>query len=271
MLATKEETVQETQRRAIELGLTGEQVRNGGHSWYNHSSTGNIGSATIEFLKDRILKGESPVDAFEKIKGVNNEFKIQAIQLGLNREDLEGLDWNNTDSNFYQGSATIEYLRKCPIEVTLKRALANIRGDKRRVQKIIDNQNAGITAGLDPIQVYAVPLTTNQIIKITNGKLYNDVVPEGAKFILELEQRKEQRKQYTIGAASEAISEIMEIKKIKAPEEVDFGARIASHLTTEQGEMLAKVTTKTLQGAKTFEQMEINRQTSEREEGGQNR
>ena len=132
---------------------------------------------------------------------------------------------------------------------------------------IVNNKNAGISAGLSPIQVYATPLTREQINRIENGEPYKDVVPEGHKFILELEQRK----QYTIGAASEAISKIMEIKEIEAPEKVGFGARIAYHLTTKQGEMLAKVTTKTLEGAKTFEQIEINRQTKEREKGGQNR
>ncbi len=253
-----------SESEAIELGLNREDLV--GHNWYNDSSTGNIGSATIEFIKDQISKGESALDAFQKIKGVNNEFEIQAMQLGLNTEDLVGLDWNNTDKNFYQGSATIEYLRKCPVEVTLKRALANIRGDKRRIQNIIDNQNAGISAGLDPIQVYAVPLTRNQIVKITNGELYEDIVPEGHKFILELEQGKQY---YTIGAASEAISEIMKSREIEATEKEGFGRRIAAHLTTQQGEMLAKITKATLRGATTFKQNEIAKQKKDEEKGPQ--
>ena len=253
--------------KAIKLGLKREDLE--GHSWDSTNENDYIGGRTITYLQDQISKGKDVSEAFKEIKGLDNGYQIRAIEKGLKREDLKGHDWVSNNENNYSGRRSIVYLESCPAEIPLKRAMANIRGCK--MIDIENNKNAGISAGLSLIQVYAAPLTSIQVIQIQNGELYNDVAPEGAKFILELEQRKEQRKQYTIGAASEAISKIMEIKEIEAPEKVGFGARIASHLTTKQGEMLAKVTTKTLEGAKTFEQIEINRQTKEREKGGQNR
>ena len=83
-----------------------------GHDFRDNEINGNCGQRTIQYLKKQISKRKDVSEAFEEIKGLNNGFKIQAIQLGLKIQDLSEHHWENNKLNGYCGMRTIEYLRK---------------------------------------------------------------------------------------------------------------------------------------------------------------
>ena len=270
--------------QAIQLGLKIQDLSE--HHWENNKLNGYCGMRTIEYLKKQISEGKDVSKAFEEIKGLDNGHKIEVIGFGFEKKDLEDLsghDWQNTDSNRYNGWCTISYFWACPREIPLRKAMANLKHnlnhDNRWVQDILTIHNRGNLAFISPEQVYASNITEEQIVRIENGESYADVVPEGAKFILENPKSvshysnvEKRRQQYVTGAASEAISLIMkDIPKAPknetsrreiyiAPENESFGEKIASYLTPEEGKMLSQVTKETLNVAKYFKKKEKDEQ-----------
>ena len=238
------------QIEAIELGLTREDFLEG-HDWTSENwLNGCQASHTVGYLQRQVLKGVSPSDAFKKIKGLNG-FQIEAIELGLTREDLEGHNWNAAD-----GSEALNYLRNRPLnDVSAQQAMNNIRGlANMQIKALRDARYEGMEFGITATQAYVTVFDQDKLRRIRDGESYRDVAPEGYEAILKIEQRKQQ---YAVGATSG----FLEAKDLNP----DLANKIAPHLTPEAGGVLARITKKTAAEARTFKQKEMARQQTEKE------
>jgi hypothetical protein len=218
------------QIQAIDLGLTREQLA--GHNWDNRDTAGYTAVTTLNYLKKQISQQEDPSRAFDKIKGLNG-LQIQAIDLGLTREQLAGHNWNN---RIYELTAdkTLEYLRKCPDELSKGQAIENIKTlNGYQIKDIMDLQKEAMENGLTVLQVYVVNLNREQVDKIKNGETYENVVPLGHNKILLIEERK----QFGMGATAGFINSINQTNGHGQ----DLSKILSNHLTVEKQILLAQV------------------------------
>jgi BarA-like signal transduction histidine kinase len=225
--------------RSIGRSLTREQLLQG-HNWNNEY----VVKATLHYLRIR------PVDvcasqAMDQIRGLN-QHQIKAMELnrnigrGLTKEQLlQGHDWNNE----HQAEATLNYLRKCPVDVSLSQAMDNIRGfESGKIKSMIKAYNRGINElKLTNEQVYIRRFDQVMFDRIKKGETYEAVCKEAYKEV-------EKRKRCTIGAASGAFQLMMEglggvgqeVKKLEGRSLEDLGQPIAQYLTSRDCQNMAQ-------------------------------
>lgn len=249
--------------QGMTLGLTKEQAQT--FKWENGCLFGNIAESAIKYLSDQCSKGIPAPQALGEIKDLNG-FQIQAMTLGLARKDLEGHIWDNeilranhnpSNPNNKRADLTLEYISDRPNDISAQEAMNNIRGlNGEEIENVINAQKLGIRVGLSDIETYVVRLTMDQVLRIINGELYRDVVPEGHKTILEMEQKK----QYAIGATSGLMASI----GLKGEEEL---ATIITPLLKPIDIInLSRANKETRDSAVTFAKREITKQEEEGKE-----
>ncbi len=168
--------------KAESLGLTMEQALAGGrHIWNDKDDSGKIASSTLKYLSLPRPADVTIQQAFEEIKGLNG-FRIQAMCLGLTREQTDGHYWSSNFSNDYSrpGECTLEYLRNCPITIPIEQAMANIRdsrGDKPK--RILESTKRGrIELHLTREQLYAGEFGPEQFdaaVRNARGQNHNNI------------------------------------------------------------------------------------------------
>ena len=249
--------------QGMTLGLTKEQAQT--FKWENGCLFGNIAESAIKYLSDQCSKGTPAPQALGEIKDLNG-FQIEAMTLGLAKKDLEGHIWDNEILRANRGNRpnpdsrranlTLQYLRDRPNDISAQEAMNNIRGlNGEEIESAINTQKLGIRVGLSDIETYVVRLTMDQVLRIMNGELYKNVVPEGHEAILKMEQKK----QYAVGA----ISGLMASIGLKGEEEL---ATIITPLLKPIDIInLSRANKETRDSAVTFAKREIIKQEEEKE------
>lgn len=98
-----------------------------GHDWDNDLTKANSENFILEYKINNSSSGKSydelNKEAYDLIKGLNS-YEITAIKLGLTRENLRDIDWNNK----IIAEETLIYLKSKPDNADINQIIDNVRG-----------------------------------------------------------------------------------------------------------------------------------------------
>lgn len=138
------------QIRAVrDFGLNQNDMKD--HDWHNRK----IALKTLSFLGGYSRSRTS--SAMDYIKGLN-QYQIEAIDCGLNKNDLENHNWNDD----LTAQETLKYLKKDNNVFNIHRKMNNIRGvDGKEIAKINLIYDRAIENGHNPSEIYSEILSNN--------------------------------------------------------------------------------------------------------------
>ena len=120
----KREELNGNEIQALKLGLTRDQL--GDHKWDNDDYGGRTGEQTLKYISER-PGGTTAPEAMDNIRGLQGN-QIQALKLGLTRDQLGDHDWYNDDYKKGTGEQTLKYISKRSEGITALQAMESIRG-----------------------------------------------------------------------------------------------------------------------------------------------